>query len=161
MLSDVGLIRLLKYLEFLISLLSQILHVVWRIFDSSIHSYQSQSIAIFKDLWKFFNKHSNNLVEFWDCSSNKDWHLHTQVDKKTKKFNLISLYSSKMSWDFSKKKKKCNNIIKEWHYEFKTLNLKGKFFLKLLNNDLLDIKPSYMKGGSWIKNLRFSNSLCA
>ena len=51
-----------------------------------------------------------------------------------------------MSQDFSKKKE-CDDIIKEWYDEFKTLNLKGKNFLKLLNNDLLDIEPSYSKGG--------------
>ena len=75
-----------------------------------------------------------------------------------RKLDLIPLYPNKMSWDFSKKKE-CDNIIKEWCYEFKILNLKGKNFLRLLNNNFLDIKPFYTKGGSWIKNFRFSNSL--
>ena len=83
-----------------------------RIFNSTIHPYQIQSIAISKNLQKFFNKHSNNSVEFWDCTSDKDWHLHTQVDREMKKFNLIPLYPSKTSWDFSKKKE-FDDIIKE------------------------------------------------
>ena len=79
-----------------IIIVTDTLHVARRIFDSTIHPYQSQSIAIFKDLRKFFNEHSNNSVEFWDYPSNKDWHLHTQVDKETKKFDLIPLYPSKI-----------------------------------------------------------------
>ena len=35
------------------------------------------------------------------------------------------------------------------------------FFLIYSINDLSDIKPSYMKGGPWIKSFGFSNSLCA
>ena len=35
----------------------------------------------------------------------------------------------------------------------------GKIFYSI--NDLSDIKPSYMKGGPWIKSFGFSNSLCA
>ena len=89
-------------------------------------------IAISKDLQRFFKEHLNNSVKFWDCPNNKDWHLHAQVDKETKKFDLIPLYPSKTSWDFSKKKE-CDNIIKEWHNEFKTSSLKGNFFLNLLN----------------------------
>jgi len=82
------------------------------------------------------------------------------VDKETKKFDLIPLYPSKTSWDFSKKKE-CDDIIKEWHNELKTSSLKGNFFLNVLNNDLSDIEPSYMKGGPWIESFGFSNSLCA
>ena len=41
----------------------------------------------------------------------------------------------------------------------KTSNLKGRNFLNLLNNNLLVIEPSYTKGGPWIKQFGFSNSL--
>ena len=67
------------------------------------------------------------------------------VDKETKKFDLIPLYPSKMLWDFNKKKE-YDNIIKEWCTTFKTSNLKERNFLNLLNNNLSDIEPSYMKG---------------
>jgi len=68
------------------------------------------------------------------------------MDKKTKKFNLIPLYSNNISWDLSKKKE-CDNIINKWHKNFKLSNLKKRSFLKLLNNDCLDIKPSDTKEG--------------
>lgn len=67
-------------------------HIVYKIFDFSIHPYKLQSIAISKDLRVFFNKHSDNSIEFWNCPSDKNWHLHALVDKDTKKFNYIPLY---------------------------------------------------------------------
>ena len=79
--------------------------------------------------------------------------------RKQKKFNIIPLYPCKTLCGFSKKEE-CNDIIKEWHTEFKMLNLKERNFLNLLNNNLSNIKSSYMKGGPWIKNFSFSNSLC-
>lgn len=79
------------------------------------------------------------------------------VDKKTKKFNLILLYPSKILWDFNKREE-CDNIIKEWHTTFQTLDLKGRNFLNFINNNLLIIESSYIKGG---EHFSFSNSLCA
>jgi len=72
-------------------------HIVYKIFDFSIHPYKLQSIAIFKDLRVFFNKHSDNSIEFWNCPilSNENWYLYALIDKDTKKFNHISLYLSK------------------------------------------------------------------
>ncbi len=69
------------------------------------------------------------------------------VDKKTKKFNLILLYPSKILWDFNKREE-CDNIIKEWHTTFQTLDLKGRNFLNFINNNLLIIESSYTKGGN-------------
>lgn len=40
------------------------------------------------------------------------------------------------------------------------MNFKRRSFLKLLNNNCLDIKSSYTKGGQWTENFGFSNSLC-
>ena len=146
--------------SFCIIIITDAIHVAQRIFDFSIHLYQLQSITISKDLQEFFNNHLDNSIEFWDCPSKKEWHLYMLVDKEMKKFDLIPLYSRKSLWDFNKKKE-CDNIIKEWHTSFKMLNLKERNFLNLLNNNCSVIKPSYMKGGPWIEQFRFSNSLCA
>jgi len=89
------------------------IHMVHRIFDSSIYPYQQQSITISKDLRSFFNKHSSNSIEFWNCPNNSKLPLHLAVDKKTKKFNLTPLLPCKMSWDFDKKNK-CDSIIRNW-----------------------------------------------
>ena len=44
---------------------------------------------------------------------------------------------------------------------FQASNLKGNQFLDLLDDDNNTIKPSYVKGGSWLKTFSHSNSLCA
>ena len=43
---------------------------------------------------------------------------------------------------------------------FQALDFKRNHFLELLNNEYLPIKPTYMKGGAWLKLLGHSNSLC-
>jgi len=101
--------------------------------------------VISKDLKVFLNKHNDNSIEFWDCPNDK-WYLYAVVDKNIKKFDLVPLYSDKESWNHSKKKE-CNNIIREWYLTFKLSNLKGRNFLLLLNNNLLEIKLAYTKEG--------------
>jgi len=44
---------------------------------------------------------------------------------------------------------------------FQALDLKGKQFLDLLNDDNNIIEPFYAKEGSWLKVFSHSNSLCA
>jgi len=79
------------------------IHMVKKIFDPSVHPYQSQSVAILSDLHKFFNRCETNSIKFWECPSHLKWHLHNEVDKETKMFNLTPLYPCKNSWEFSKK----------------------------------------------------------
>ena len=44
---------------------------------------------------------------------------------------------------------------------FQASNLKGNQFLDLVDNDNNIIKPTYIKGRSWLKVFGYSNSLCA
>ena len=86
------------------------IHAAKKIFDSSSHLFQIQSVAILEDLHLFFSKDPNNLIEFWECSSHLDWHLHKAVDLEIKAFYLTPSYPSKTSWDYSKKSE-CDNIL--------------------------------------------------
>ena len=43
---------------------------------------------------------------------------------------------------------------------FQVSNLKGIYFLDLLDNNLNPIEPSYIKEELWIKYSEYSNSLC-
>jgi len=43
---------------------------------------------------------------------------------------------------------------------FQALDLKGKQFLNLLNDNNNIIEPSYARGGSWLKVFNHSSSLC-
>jgi len=47
-----------------------------------------------------------------------------------------------------------------WKITFQALDLKGKQFLDLLDDNNNIIEPSYAKGGSWLKVFSHSNSLC-
>jgi len=44
---------------------------------------------------------------------------------------------------------------------FQALDRKGYHFLNLLDDELNDIEPSYVKGGPWLQSFGHSNSLCA
>jgi len=73
------------------------IHAARKFFEPSVYSYQVQSAAILSDLCNFFKCHENNFIEFWEHPSHLKWHLHKEVDKKTKTFNLTPLYPYKMS----------------------------------------------------------------
>jgi len=117
-----------------------------KFFELSVHPYQVQSAAILSDLCNFFKHHGNNSIEFWKCPSCLKWHLHKEVDKETKTFNLTPLYPCKTSWDFSKKSKS-DDILKVWKMTFQALDLKENQFLDLLDDNNNIIELSYVKGG--------------
>ena len=68
-----------------------------KIFDSSSHPFQTMSATILSDLYDFFNRHNNNFIKFWECPSHLKWHLHCEVNKETKFFNLTPLFLCKSS----------------------------------------------------------------
>ena len=87
-----------------IIIITDAIHMAQKNFDSSTHLYQLQLITISKDLQAFFNNYSGNSMEFWDCPSKKNGTSMHQWIRKWKKFNLIPLYSCKISWDFKKRR---------------------------------------------------------
>ena len=93
-----------------IIIITNSIQVAKKIFDLLSHPLQSQLVAILGDLRQFFSRDPNNLIEFWECSSHLDWHLHKAVDLEMKAFNSIPIYSCKRSWDYSKKTE-CNDIL--------------------------------------------------
>jgi len=123
------------------------IHTAQKIFDPSSHPFQTMSAAILLDLRDFFNRSDNNSIKFWECPSCLKWVLHNRVNKETKSFNLMPLFSCKNSWDFSKKNKS-DNIIKYWKMSFQASELKGNHFLDLLDSDDKIIELTYTKGGS-------------
>jgi len=52
-----------------IVIITDSIHVAKRIFDSSIHSFQTHLASISKELRKFFLANNNNSITFWECSS--------------------------------------------------------------------------------------------
>ena len=100
------------------------IHVARRIFDLTSHLYQAQSAAISGELREFFKKASSNSINLWDCPSNCKWLLHNTVDQETKEFNLSSVFSCKLLWNFSKK---CeyDSILNNWKMSFQASDAKA------------------------------------
>ena len=135
------------------------MHTTKKIFNSSSHPYQIQSAAISHELSDFFYKGINNSIEFWDCPSKENWHLHSAVDKDSKSFTASASFPCMSSWD-SSKKHVCNNIISQWMMSFQASDLKGKSFLDLLDRDSNSLTPSSINGSPWLQHFGHSNSLC-
>ena len=60
----------------------------------------------------------------------------------------------------SVKKREYNNIVATWKIVFQALDLKEWQFLELCNDNNNPIKPSYAKGGSWLKYFGYLNLFC-
>jgi len=73
------------------------IHAVEKIFDLSSHLFQKYLASILKDLQTFFSCHPENHIEFWECPSHCNWHLHKVIDTETKSFRPTSIFPSKLS----------------------------------------------------------------
>ena len=134
------------------------LYTAKKIFDLSLYLYQIHSAAISCNLRDFFNKDIDNCIKFWDCPSNKDWLLHSAVNKDSKSFNLSTSFPCKSSWNFSKKYN-CNDILSQWKMSFQASDLKGRNFLDLLDDDFNPLELSNIKDSPWLQHFSYSNSL--
>jgi len=72
-------------------------YVAKKIFDSLSHSLQIHAVAILNELWQYFSRDLNNSIEFLECPSHLNWHLHKAVNLETKASNLMPVYPCKMS----------------------------------------------------------------
>ena len=122
------------------------IHAIKKIFESSPHPYQLYTTSILQELRRFFAKNQNNSIEFWECPSRLNWRLHQAVNKDFKLFDPQPVLSSHISWDYCKKIDN-DNIISYWKITFQVLDEKRSNFLNLTDNNYEEIEPSYIKGG--------------
>jgi len=122
------------------------IHAVEKNFDLSSYPFQKYSASILKNLQTFFSCHPENYIEFWECPSYCNWHLHKVVNTETKSFRPTSIFLSKCSWYFSKKIE-CNDLVNKWKMTFQASDLKSTHFLDLIDGDNNLLKPSYIRGG--------------
>jgi len=73
------------------------IYVAKKIFDPLSHSLQIHAVAILNELQQYFSRDSNNSIEFLECPSHLNWHLHKIVNLETKASNLMPVYPCKMS----------------------------------------------------------------
>ena len=117
-------------------------------------------MAILSNLHQFFTRNQSNSIEFWECPSRLNWNLYKAVDRNSKLFNPLSIFFSKISWDYYKKVKS-DNIINTWKMTFQASDGKGWQFLDLMDSNFNIIEPSYTKEGPWLQLFSHSNLLCA
>ena len=72
------------------------IYIAKKIFNLSLYMLQKQAASILSELREFFNCHPTNTIEFWECPSKSNWHLHKAVDTDTKLFNLTPLLLNKL-----------------------------------------------------------------
>jgi len=125
------------------------IHIAKKIFNTLSHPLQIYTVAILEELHQFFFRNPINSIEFWECPSHLEWHLHKAVNSEAKASNPTPVYLCKMSWDYSKKME-CNDILNIWKMMFQALDGKGNQFLNLLDDNYCFIEPSYVKGGLWL-----------
>jgi len=85
---------------------------------------------------------------------------HRLINNQVKAADDTPILPSKNSFPFSKKKK-CDNILREWQVLFTSSQKKEQLFLDFENEKQCTIKPTYAKGGSWLSFIGFTNALCA
>jgi len=96
-----------------IVIITDSIHSVKHIFDSSVYPLQSHSAAILSELRLFFNKSQDNSIEFWECPSHLKWRFHKDIDKDTKSFKPTPSFPCKILWDYCRKSNS-DDIIKQW-----------------------------------------------
>jgi len=82
---------------FKIIVVTDSIYMAQKIFNPSSHPFQKHLVSILKDLQTFFFCHSENHIEFWECSSCCNWYHHKVVDMETKSFRPVSMFLSKLS----------------------------------------------------------------
>ena len=122
-------------------------------------SNQIYSAAISQELRDFFSRDPCNYIEFQGCPSKQRQPLHYLVDKDTKQMVSSPLFPYKLSQDFCRKMK-CDIILSQQRILFQVLDVRGKNFLDLLDDDLNPLKSSSIKGGPWLQHFGHSNLLC-
>jgi len=63
-------------------------------------------------------------------------------------------------WDFSKKSE-YDSILNNWKITFQVLDIKGHYFIDLINENSNPIELYIAKDSLWLKLFGHSNSLCA
>jgi len=81
------------------------------------------------------------------------------VDNQVKVAVNIPIYPSRNLYLFSRKKE-CDNALKEWQLLFSSSTKKDQQFLDFEDKKQNIIKPTYIKGGSWLLSIGFTNVLC-
>jgi len=116
-----------------ITIITDAIHGAQKLFDASLHPYQTLVIPIMEKIHNFFFSSPDNIT-IWHCPSNYKWKPHKDVDKEVKQSRVVPIFPSKESWDLSRKSE-CEDLLNYWKMSFQASDKKGHFFLDLDNDD--------------------------
>ncbi|KJA20098.1 hypothetical protein HYPSUDRAFT_142665 [Hypholoma sublateritium FD-334 SS-4] len=127
--------------------------------DASIHSGQGHSLVVCRTLLVWLDTNPLNILKFYNCPSKAEWDVHYEVHQFLKGLPPVPGLWPRMTLD-SLRKYATDRCNAEWgQLFFRNPTFAGQQFLQLLNLDDNLIKPSYLKGGSWIPVAKASTSL--
>ena len=139
--------------------ISSVENLIGTLSSSFCQSLNKEQLALFWLGVQLSYKDGRNKIHFWYCPSKAEWPRHKLVNDQVKANAYISIFPSKDSHLFSKKKE-CNNILYKWQTLFTNSLKKGYYFLNFEDEKQKVIKPTYAKGSLWLLVIGFTNSLC-
>ena len=131
-----------------------------KILESQPNPLQKSILPIAIGMKAFLGRDSRNVIHFWQCPNKAEWLRHKLVDDQVKAAVNIPIHPSRNSYLFSRKKE-CDDALKEWQLSFSTSTKKDQQFLDFEDEKQNVIKPTYIKRGSWLPSISFTNALCA
>ena len=69
------------------------IHIAKKIFNPFSHMLQKQAASILSELREFFNRYPTNTIEFWECPSKSNWHLHKAVVSRSLMVDFVFIFS--------------------------------------------------------------------
>ncbi|TFK17442.1 hypothetical protein FA15DRAFT_710786 [Coprinopsis marcescibilis] len=120
-----------------------------RAVDPSVHSGQGHSLAVCAELSKWFSGGSERSIEFVQVPSKIGWHIHLAAHDYVRDTPAVSGRRLETSLD-SVRQAVVKSCVDSWISEFQHTSYRGKHFLQM--GDMRDrpLKPSVLKGGTWL-----------
>ncbi|TFK16366.1 hypothetical protein FA15DRAFT_711921 [Coprinopsis marcescibilis] len=120
-----------------------------RAVDPSVHSGQGHSLAVCAQLSKWFSGGPERSIEFVQVPSKLGWHIHLAAHDYVRDTPAVSGRRLETSLD-SVRQAVAKSCIDSWISEFQHASYRGKHFLQM--GDMRDrpLKPSTLKGGTWL-----------
>jgi len=140
-----------------ITIITDTIHGAQKLFDISLHPYQTLVTSTIENIHNFFSQSPDNTIAIWHCPIKYKWKPHKDVDKEVKLSKVGPILPNKELWDFSRKSE-YKDLLNYWKMSFQALDKKGHNFLNLDNvNEGTPIEPYYKKGEAWLKYFSHSN----
>jgi len=112
-----------------ITLITDSIHAAKRIFNTTIHPYQSLVTPLAIKIHEFFVKLADHIISIWHCPSNLKWKPYKDVNTDVKSSQIAPIFPSKESWDYSKKTE-CDNLLSYWKKSFLAITPASKILVK-------------------------------